>query len=446
MPSKAHCIVLLLLLVFLHEAAGLKTAKKKPAPPAKKPGYGKTPVKGNGDSAIFDVLSYGAKGDGVTDDTKAFMAAWQAACSVESAQIVIPSEFRFLVGPITFSGPCQPNIIFQIEGTIIAPTNARIWGSGLLQWMQFIKLKGITIQGCGVIDGQGSVWWDVSDGSYELSSRKTKSARMPSIKPTALRFYGSFDVTVQGITIQNSAQCHLKLDSCTSAKIFNVTISSPCESPNTDGIHLQNSEDIEIHHSTMACGDDCVSIQTGCADIRVHNINCGPGHGISIGGLGKDQTKACVSNITVYDSYISDALNGVRIKTWQGGVGSVKGVSFSNIEVSNVRVPIVIDQFYCDKRLCRNQTAAVAIAGVKYEKIRGTYVTKAAHLACSDNVPCTDVTLTGIELEPVAKILQQPFCWKTYGETETPTIPPIYCLHSGNPFKNGRVQSHRDSC
>lgn len=66
-------------------------------------------------------------------------------------------------------------------------------------------------------------------------------------------------------------------------------------------------------------GDDCISIQTGCTGVYVHNVNCGPGHGISIGGLGKDGTKACVSNVTVRDSTIKNTLNGVRIKTWQVG-------------------------------------------------------------------------------------------------------------------------------
>lgn len=64
-------------------------------------------------------------------------------------------------------------------------------------------------------------------------------------------------------------------------------------------------------------GDDCVSIQTGCTNVYVHNINCGPGHGISIGSLGKDNTKACVSNITVKDVVMQNTMNGVRIKTWQ---------------------------------------------------------------------------------------------------------------------------------
>lgn len=67
-------------------------------------------------------------------------------------------------------------------------------------------------------------------------------------------------------------------------------------------------------HST---GDDCISIQTGCSNVFVHNVNCGPGHGISIGSLGKDNTRACVSNVTVRDITMQDTLTGVRIKTWQ---------------------------------------------------------------------------------------------------------------------------------
>lgn len=64
-------------------------------------------------------------------------------------------------------------------------------------------------------------------------------------------------------------------------------------------------------------GDDCVSIQTGCTNVYIHDVNCGPGHGISIGGLGKESTKACVSNITVRDIVMRNTMNGVRIKTWQ---------------------------------------------------------------------------------------------------------------------------------
>lgn len=448
--------LIVLSLMFVHGCA--KTGRKKPHPRKKKGSSNTSPPEAYngsyyGNSNIFDVLSYGAKADGTTDDSKAFLAAWEAACKVESAVVEVPAEFCFLLNPISFTGPCQPNLVFQIDGTIVAPTNSRVWGSGSFQWILFKRLQGITIQGNGLIDGRGTAWWRTSwDDQFSKSKGKTvpkhrrPSKEMPTIKPTALRFYGSYNVTVQTITIQNSPQCHLKFDSCTTVEVSNITISSPGNSPNTDGVHLQNSDDVEIHHSMIGCGDDCISMQTGCSDIRVHNINCGPGHGISIGGLGKDKTKACVSNVTVYDIAIQDALNGVRIKTWQGGSGSVRDVSFSNIQVSNVETPVVIDQFYCDNGRCPNQTSAVAISGITFSEIRGTYAYKAVHLACSDNIPCTGISLSDIELQPVDQV-QYPLCWNTYVKSESPTIPPVHCSHSGKPRHKPRpILSNKDRC
>lgn len=52
----------------------------------------------------------------------------------------------------------SPNIL-QLDGTIIAPTDPKPWGSGLLQWLEFKMLRGLTIQGQGTIDGQGNAWW-----------------------------------------------------------------------------------------------------------------------------------------------------------------------------------------------------------------------------------------------------------------------------------------------
>ncbi|KAL4581613.1 hypothetical protein LXL04_006136 [Taraxacum kok-saghyz] len=365
-------------------------------------------------STIFNVLNFGAKGDGISDDTKAFEAAWLAACKLEASTMIIPKGSVFLIKPISFSGPnCESNIVFQLDGKIIAPKASGNWESGLLQWVEFTKLNGITIRGSGVVDGQGSGWW-------------TKSGT----KPTAIRFYGSSDVTVTGITIQNSPQTHLKFDNCQSVQVSEITVSSPGDSPNTDGIHLQNSQDVAIHSSKLACGDDCVSIQTGCSAVKIQNVDCGPGHGISIGSLGKDNTKACVSNITVLDTKIHDAMTGVRIKTWQGGSGSVQGVTFSNIQVSQVKTPIVIDQYYCDGSKCKNDTSAVGISWISFENIRGTYTVNPVQFACSDSLPCTDITLDTIQLRPVqgSDHLGKPFCSNTYGELKTSTTPPIDCL------------------
>ncbi|CAI9265553.1 unnamed protein product [Lactuca saligna] len=382
-------------------------------------------------STIFNVLNFGAKGDGTSDDTKAFEAAWFAACKLEASTMVVPKGSVFLIKPISFSGSdCQPNIIFQLDGKIIAPKASGSWESGLLQWLEFTKLNGITIRGTGIVDGQGSGWW-------------TKSGT----KPTAIRFYGSSDVTVTGITIQNSPQTHLKFDNCQSVQVSDITVSSPGDSPNTDGIHLQNSQDVTIQSSKLACGDDCVSIQTGCSAVNIQNVDCGPGHGISIGSLGEDNTKACVSNITVLDTKIHDAMNGVRIKTWQGGSGSVQGVTFSNIQLSQVKTAIVIDQYYCDGSKCKNDSSAVAVSGISFENIRGTYTVNPVKFACSDSLPCTDITLDTIELRPVqgSAHFSKPFCSNIYGELKTSTTPPIDCLVVGKPSRKQGLNNY-DSC
>lgn len=451
-----------------------KAPHYKSSPPKAKSPVNPTPIveiptpKPEKSNNIFSVLDYGAKGDGNNDDTKAFESAWAAACKVQSSTMLIPSGYQFLVGPISFSGPyCQRNIIFQLDGTIVAPTSPNAWKANLMWWMDFTKLVGITIQGKGVIDGSGSVWWTNAPYDPEedhemklvvplnnsilerppMPVRSQLNGRMPSVKPTALRFYGSINVTVTGITIQNSPQCHLKFDNCNGVLVYSMSVSSPGDSPNTDGIHLQNSKDVLIHSSNLACGDDCISIQTGCSNVYIHSVNCGPGHGISIGSLGRYNTKACVSNVTVRDVNIQGTMTGVRIKTWQGGSGSVQGITFSNIQVSEVQLPIVIDQYYCDKSTCKNQTTAVAVSGVTYQNIKGTYTVKPVHLACSDGLPCTDITLNTIQLKPLQERyhLYDPYCWETFGELMAPIAPPLGCLQIGKPLKN-KVQTDVDIC
>ncbi|XAR65090.1 Polygalacturonase [Bertholletia excelsa] len=414
--------------------------------PANSPAPAEAPLLCSGQSRSFNVLSFGAKGDGVSDDSKALLAAWKAACKVPGATVEIPSEFKFLIKPITLQGPCMPELVLQIDGTLLAFPKVGSWTkSNLFQWINFKWVHNFTIQGAGSVDGQGTNWWSSSLAEHI----QKKSRHIRDIKPTALRFYASYDVTIRDIRITNSPQCHLKFDSSGGVTVDNVTISAPESSPNTDGIHLQNTIDVEIKHSNIGCGDDCVSIQTGSSNVHIHHINCGPGHGISLGGLGKDKSIACVSNIIVDNIFMQNTLYGARIKTWQGGMGSVKNVTFSNIQVEEVKVPIVIDQYYCDKNFCRNQTGGIAISGVKYDQIIGSYSVQPVHLACSNDVPCTDVDLTNIRLKPSSDRggSRQALCWNSYGRSEGPLLPSSmdYCLKSGGGLVARTARSHEIS-
>ncbi|XP_031499140.1 polygalacturonase At1g48100-like [Nymphaea colorata] len=398
--------------------------------PSSRPSRSYGPPQPYDSARTFDVRSFGAAGDGMKDDSEALLTAWKAACSVESATIEIPSDFMFLIGPVTLPGPCKPNLVLQIDGVILGPSDLSGWPrSGLLQWINFEGLQDFTIRGSGIVNGRGSAWWRRSTGT----------------KPTAIRFYGSHNIIVQDITLQNSPQCHLKFDGSSGILVSKVRISSPENSPNTDGIHLENTKDVEIEDCIIACGDDCISIQTGCSDVHIHGIRCGPGHGISIGSLGIGGTEACVNNITVEDSSIHSATNGVRIKTWAGGRGMLRGVTFSGISVSNVDKPIVIDQFYCDGQHCPSWGDAVSVSAVTFSRITGTYAVQPVYLACSPKQPCTDLTFTGIQLSSASGGSGlQPLCSNAYGDSTAPISPQaIDCLQKGNRLYTASAHSQR---
>ncbi|KAG6392892.1 hypothetical protein SASPL_147120 [Salvia splendens] len=84
--------------------------------------------------------------------------------------------------------------------------------------------------------------------------------------------------------------------------ISHVKLSAPADSPNTDGIHIGTSRNIKISKSVIGTGDDCVSMVSGSQSIEVNGVACGPGHGISIGCLGRGHEHEYVKGITGHSS------------------------------------------------------------------------------------------------------------------------------------------------
>ncbi|KMT07232.1 hypothetical protein BVRB_6g148660 [Beta vulgaris subsp. vulgaris] len=375
---------------------------------------------------LVNVDSFGAIGDGTTDDTQAFVNAWKQACSTPKSVFLVPQGRRYLVNATRFEGPCTARLVVQIDGTIVAPEEPKDWDPKLPRtWLYFHNLTSVFFQGKGVIDGSGSKWWAAS-----CKKNKTNPCKGA---PTALTIDSSSAIRVKGLTIQNSQQMHFVIARSDSVRVSNVLISSPGDSPNTDGIHITESTNVVLLDCKIGTGDDCISIVNASSTIKMKKIYCGPGHGISIGSLGKDNSTGIVSKVVLNGAFIRNASNGVRIKTWQGGSGYVKAVRFENVMMEDVANPIIIDQFYCDSpNPCGNETTAVQISQVMYRNITGTTSSKEAmKFACSDAFPCRNIVLTNIDLHKKDGTAET-YCNSVTGFGFGTINPPADCLTSND--------------
>ncbi|CAI9098675.1 OLC1v1035360C1 [Oldenlandia corymbosa var. corymbosa] len=340
----------------------------------------------------INVMSLGAKPDGKTDATAALTSAWAAACnSSKPASIYVPKG-RFLVNQqAEFSGPCRNKAItLRIDGSIIAPSDYNVLGSTAF-WIEFKSVDGVSIRG-GILDGKGTGLW----------ACKASSGKSCPTGVSTLGFTNSNNIKTYGLTSLNSQLFHIVFNGCTNVTVQGVKVMAAGNSPNTDGIHVQFSTGVKILNSKISTGDDCVSIGPGTSNLSIEDVICGPGHGISIGSLGRDFEEEGVQNVTVKKVTFINTQNGVRIKSWaRPSKGFVNHVVFQHATMINVQNPIVIDQNYCPDQInCPGQVSGVQINDVMYQDIHGTSATEVAvKFDCSKKNPCKGITLEDVKLK-----------------------------------------------
>lgn len=87
------------------------------SPPCPAPEYPTERSTQNASSVkYYNVKSFGAVGDGVTDDTQAFKMAWDAACQDRvSSSLIVPRRKSFMIQSTIFTGPCRNSVTFQVR-------------------------------------------------------------------------------------------------------------------------------------------------------------------------------------------------------------------------------------------------------------------------------------------------------------------------------------------
>ncbi|XP_022932247.1 exopolygalacturonase-like [Cucurbita moschata] len=261
---------------------------------------------------------------------KALSSTWREACGHNGGGVVLVLEGRFLVLPLVLEGPCKGSIDLNIKGELLTPV-AKNFAIGEY-WLSIYQVDNFFVEGPGGLNGGGSSTW---------SSNTSK-------RPITMKLFNVNTATIANITSSNSKLFHFAVHGCRDVTFDHVTVIAPADSPNTDAIHVSNSSGVNIMHSVIGTGDDCISLGPGSKFINMTDVQCGPGHGISIGSLGKYPNEEDVSEVTVRNSTFVGTTNGVRIKTWSSSFSSVVSkIAFINLQMKDVKNPIIMNQKYC---------------------------------------------------------------------------------------------------
>ncbi|XP_065861293.1 exopolygalacturonase-like [Euphorbia lathyris] len=373
---------------------------------------------------VYDVTRYGIIDNERIDIGQALSKAWKKACAMETGinKVLIPKG-KYMLGMVELTGPCKTDMRLEIKGTLKAPID--LDGD---RWISFKGIDRFKIFGHGTLDGQGSLAW-----------KKNNCAKDPNCDPLpiSVRFNSVNNSIIQDVTSVNSKNFNFNLLNCHNMLFNQITVIAPESSINTDGIHVGRSSEIRIMNSKIGTGDDCISIGDGTRNLNITGVICGPGHGISIGSLGRYENEQPVTGIYVSKCKISNTDQGIRIKTWaalQPNVAS--NLHFEDIVMDNVSIPILIDQLYCPSGECNNKGASkVKINDVSFKNIRGTSSSPTGvKLQCSSGLPCQNVDLININIkyngnQAPAKIEYTNVKPKFIGTHHPPTKPiPIRML------------------
>ncbi|WJZ83615.1 hypothetical protein VitviT2T_003283 [Vitis vinifera] len=337
---------------------------------------------------LFNVRSFGAQADGHTDDRR-----------VNGLELLIIQPAQAEINPkwvsILSHEPSQQHGRRPApqQGYLKATTDLSEYGFSA-GWIEFGWMKGLTLTGGGTFDGQGVEAWPYNKCPINANCK---------LLPTNLKFIAMNKTVVRGITSVNSKFFHIALVECNNFKGSQIKISAPENSPNTDGIHIERSSGVYFSRSLIGTGDDCISVGQGNSQVTITSITCGPGHGISVGSLGKYPNEEDVSGLVVKDCTMTGTTNGIRIKTWANSPDSSEAtnMTFENIVMNNVTNPIIIDQAYCPFMSCASKAPSrVKLSDIYFKNIRGTSLSAVAvTLKCSRGTPCQNIYLQDVHLD-----------------------------------------------
>jgi len=349
-----------------------------------------------------NLKKFGAVGDGVTLNTKAFEKAIAALTKKGGGHLVVPQGVWF-TGPIVLKSNIDLHLevgaVIQFSGdeALYPVIKTSFEGLDTRRCQSPLSANGaenISITGRGVIDGNGQCWrpvkrGKVTDGQWKevlarpggVESKKgywvpnqayadaEKSANMnvPKastdeewnrikrfLRPVMVSLVNCKNVLLQGVIFQNSPAWNLHPLMCENIILDDVLARNPSYAQNGDALDLESCRNALIVNSKFDAGDDGICIKSGkdkdgrlrgrpCENVVVDGCTVFAGHGGFVVG---SEMSGGVRNILVSNCQFLGTDVGLRFKSTRGRGGIVENIFIDGISMTDIKTDAITFNMY----------------------------------------------------------------------------------------------------
>jgi hypothetical protein len=233
----------------------------------------------------YNILDYGAKGDGKTINTKAINRAVEK-CNIMGGGTVLIPPGKFVTGTIVLLS----NVNFHLEpGAILLGSkdtsdylkmSSTLFNEGYNRFGMICAVNAINISitGSGEINGNGTSFMNGLDKPHMGSDFDRKFTRQGEefMKPGTVFEDGPLSysfrpgllitieqcekVNICDVLLKDSPEWTIRIGDCDDVEVRGISILNNPLIPNNDGVHVTTSRNVRISDCNVFAGDDAIIV------------------------------------------------------------------------------------------------------------------------------------------------------------------------------------------